>query len=67
MEVTEGGAMVTFESEPGAKYQLFSRRDIVGDPWVQRGVQVVAEGEITTLADPEAAGDFRFYRVETVP
>jgi hypothetical protein len=67
VEVTEAGAMVTFESEPGAKYQLFSRRDIVGDPWVQRGEPMVAEGETTILTDPETAGDFRFYRIETVP
>jgi hypothetical protein len=67
VEVTEGGAMVTFESEPGAKYQLFSRRDIVGDPWVQRGEPAVAEGEITILTDPETVDDFRFYRVETAP
>ncbi|MBT5925313.1 MAG: hypothetical protein HOH33_01705, partial [Verrucomicrobia bacterium] len=54
-------------SEPGAKYQLFSRRDIVGDPWVQRGGAIIADGEVTVIDDPEASDDFRFYRIETVP
>ncbi len=67
VEVSAEGAMVTFESEPGAKYQLFSKRDIVGDPWIQRGEAMIAEGETTVLTDPDAAGDFRFYRIETVP
>jgi hypothetical protein len=67
VEVAEGGASVTFESEPGAKYQLFSRRDIVGDPWVQRGGAIIADGEVTVIDDPEASDDFRFYRIETVP
>ncbi|MDA7675594.1 matrixin family metalloprotease [bacterium] len=67
VELTESGAMVTFESEVGASYQLFSRRDIMGDPWEKRGQPVTAEGETTIITDSENAEDFRFYRIETMP
>ena len=67
VELTESGAMVTFESEVGASYQLFSRRDIMGDPWEKRGQPVTAEGETTIITDSENAEGFRFYRIETMP
>ena len=67
VEVTESGASITFESQSGSNYQLYSRRDLVGDPWIQRGSPVVAQGEVTVITDPDAAGDFKFYRIETVP
>jgi len=67
VEVTVEGAQVTFESTPGIKYQLYSRRDIVGDPWVLTGEAVTAQGDVTVLVDAEAGDDYRFYRIETAP
>lgn len=67
VEVTLDGANVTFESSAGVKYQLYSRRDVVGDPWVARGEPVTAEDDRTVLIDSEAGDDHRFYRIETVP
>jgi len=67
VEVTVEGAQVTFESTPGIKYQLYSRRDIVGDPWVLTGEAVTAQGDVTVLLDAEAGDDYRFYRIETAP
>jgi hypothetical protein len=67
VEVTVDGASVAFESQSGIKYQLFSRRDIVGDPWVQRGEPVTAQGGTTVILDSEAGDDYRFYRIETIP
>jgi len=67
IETTLDGASITFESRPGAKYQLFSRGDILGDPWIKRGEPVIAQGDTTILVDPEAGDAYRFYRIETVP
>lgn len=67
VEVTAEGASVTFESNPGVNYQLYSRRDIVGDPWVMQGEPVTAQGAETVIVDQNAGDDYRFYRIETVP
>jgi hypothetical protein len=67
VEVTLEGASVSFQSSPGVKYQLYSRRDVVGDPWVVRGEPVTAQNDVTVMIDSEAGDDYRFYRIETVP
>jgi hypothetical protein len=67
VEVNAEGAQVQFESNAGLRYQLFSRRDIVGDPWEERGQPVLAQGDITIILDEDAGDDYRFYRIETVP
>ncbi len=64
---TLDGSQVSFESRPGSKYQLFSRQDIEGDPWVVRGDPVVAEGVVTSILDATTQDNHRFYRVTTVP
>ena len=67
VSLDENGSAVTFESIQGARYQLFSRRDLAGSSWETVGEPVTASGAITTILDVSANEEFEFYYVESAP
>ena len=64
VELTADRASVYWHSVAGRRYQVFSRRDVAGDPWTPVGNPVTAPGEEAFVHDSNANGEFQFYRVE---
>ena len=67
VSLDENGSAVSFESVPGARYQLFSRQDLAGSFWAPVGEPVTASGAVTTILDASAKEEFEFYYVESAP
>lgn len=64
--LTADGATVTWQSLPGKRYQLFSRRDFPNSPWTAVGAAVTASGATAQVQDTSAKGEMRFYRVQAL-
>ncbi|MEO8427163.1 MAG: carboxypeptidase regulatory-like domain-containing protein [Verrucomicrobiota bacterium] len=67
VKLTANGTTITFESGPGKRYQVFSRRDAADDPWQPVGNPITAMSEATAFFDLSAKDNMRFYRVEALP
>jgi hypothetical protein len=67
VKLTANGTSITFESGPGKRYQVFSRRDAADDSWRPVGTPVTATSEVTPFFDISAKDDMRFYSVEALP
>lgn len=66
VEVSQDGASILFESQPGQRYQLHGRHDAAEGPWTVRGEPVTAEGPTTQILDPSTTELNTFYRVEVL-
>jgi hypothetical protein len=67
VKLDAGGSTVTWQSGAGKRYQVWSRLDVVGDPWQTVGAPVTAGGNPTSFTDASATNSFRFYRVQALP
>src|SRR5439155_20015147 len=65
--LTSGGSIVTWQSAPQKRYQVWSRLDVAGDPWQTVGTPVVATDSLTQFIDGSATNSFRFYRIQALP
>lgn len=64
--LTTNGAVIVFESSESVSYQLYTRERIAQGEWQPVGVPQQANSGTTTIVDPSASGDIRFYEVRTV-
>jgi len=62
-----GGSILTWKSAPQKRYQVWSRRDVAGDPWQAVGLPVVATDSLTQFIDDSATNSFQFYRIQALP
>jgi hypothetical protein len=62
-----GGSTLTWKSAPQKRYQVWSRRDVAGDPWRTNGLPVTATNNLTQFTDVAATNAFRFYRIQALP
>jgi hypothetical protein len=67
VRVTTQGGVVSFESAPGRRFQLWARPEAGTGPWTPVGAALLATAEISEVADPASSDTTRFYRVEALP
>jgi len=65
--LTGSGSTITWQSGAGKRYQVFSRRDVVNDPWQAIGSPVIATNSLAQFTDTAATNALRFYRVQALP
>lgn len=61
------GTTLRWQSVAGKKYQVFSRTQVTGSPWVALGGPVTATGSQAQYFDAGATGPLKFYRVQVLP
>jgi hypothetical protein len=67
VEMTAEGSAISWQSEPGKRYQLFSRAHFGGTPWQPAGNPILAIAKLTKYLDRSATNEFRFYQVQVLP
>jgi hypothetical protein len=66
--LTSGGSIITWQSAPQKRYQVWSRRDVADNrPWQEVGPQVLGTNSLTQFTDTSATNDIRFYRIQALP
>jgi len=65
--LTGNGSTITWQSAAQKRYQVWSRRDIAGDPWQTVGPPVFGTDNLTQFTDTTATNGFRFYRIQALP
>ena len=65
--LTSGGTTIAWQSAPQKRYQVWSRRDLAGDPWQTVAAPVLGTNSLTQFTDVAASNGFRFYRVQALP
>jgi hypothetical protein len=61
------GTTITFQTDPGKRYQVYDSRQVESDPWQPIGSPVTARAEISDFFDASATNTMRFYRVQALP
>ena len=65
INITQTGALVSWTSDPGKKYELHGKTDVTGATWQLVG-SLTASGMTAQITDPGATGN-KFYRLKLVP
>jgi hypothetical protein len=65
--LSSSGSLVSSQTAPGKRFQLFSRSALGPGSWQPVGSPVVASNSLTFFFDPKAANQMLFYRVQQLP
>ncbi len=63
IQVTEGGVQVTWVSQPGASYSIWSCSSLARELWHEE-TTVESQGRMTIWSDPDTASSNKFYKVQ---